>query len=310
MREHFPQYIPVLRIFYGQQTTVRLHRPFGPAVAVAQDADADDAEYEVLVQRDGDGGATPDPAARPRLIPILSCRGGQQGCSAATHFVLCAYHLALHEVQARHPSTRIAAIADDTQLNDRPDALSPAFDTKREVSRARCGHESNLEKVLAYTPSGDPALIPSHLPGSPEHASQALRGPLRGFKAAGCYFGDSAWRIDQLQAQLTKRLANLDAIDRLRDSEFTRNVGQLRYTLIRQVASQIPNYWARAMMPSLTRAPIAHANERVRESFERLVSADASPAALRDMAWQQAMLPSSLGGASVGYSESHRRRYL
>ena len=55
-------------------------------------------------------------------------------------------------------------------------------------------------------------------------------------------------------------------------------------------------------MPSLARDAIEAVNGELRVAFELIAGAGCSPAAVREMAWTQAMLPSALGGASVGYS--------
>ena len=95
---------------------------------------------------------------------------------------------------------------------------------------------------MAYTPGGDADLIPAYLPGSPHHADEELRGPLRGLKVAGCYFGDDEWCKEKLKAQLLKRVARLADVNRLVDTERIRCSGQLKYQLISRCASQIPNF--------------------------------------------------------------------
>ena len=64
-------------------------------------------------------------------------------------------------------------------------------------------------------------------------------GTVRGFKAAGCFFGDDDWCSAKLVSLLKKRLANLNLVDRLTDSDKVTNTVQLRYTLLRIVASDL-----------------------------------------------------------------------
>ena len=199
---------------------------------------------------------------------IESCKGGPQGCPFSTFFCMLPYHLSLYDTQKEHPSTRIVCDADDTALNDRPEALYATYETKRRTSRSSCGHELNLAKVMAYTPGGDADSIPAYLPGSPHHTDEALRGPLRGLKVAGCYFGDDEWCKTMLKAQLLKRVARLADVNRLVDTERIRCSGQLKYQLVSRCASQIPNFYARCMMPSLARDAIEAVNGELRVAFE------------------------------------------
>ena len=115
----------------------------------------------------------------------------------------------------------------------------------------------------------------------------------------GGFIGDPAWCAAKLEERLAKRIANLDNVDRLIDTESITNAGQLQYHMQRFGASKLVGYFCRLMPPDETADAAAAVDDRIRLSFERLVAADHSPAWLREVAWDQAQLPSRMGGFSL-----------
>ena len=122
---------------------------------------------------------------------------------------------------------------------------------------------------------------------------------MQGFKVAGAYVGDDEWCSAKLLALLAKRLANLDLVDRIRDSEKVRNATQLKCSLLRLVASSIPNHWMRIMLPHVTRAAAEMVDARIADSFLALAVATDSPEVRIDLAVLCARVPIKLGGCGI-----------
>ena len=110
----------------------------------------------------------------------------------------------------------------------------------------------------------------------------------------------AAWQANELRAKLLAKLEPLDSIDKLTVTEKTKHVSTLQRKLVRGTASNIPNFYMRIMPPHVTRGPTREADDRVRESFETIAQAGASPQAVRDNAWEQAQLPTCLAGGAYG----------
>ena len=114
---------------------------------------------------------------------------------------------------------------------------------------------------------------------------------------------------------MRNKLSNLDNVDRIRDTNRNNGTLKLRYELIRDCASVIPDYWMRGMQPSLTFQGAVAADARVRESFERVVQAADTPDTddgradslqRRRLAVDEAFLAANKGG--WGLHEHQRRR--
>ena len=136
---------------------------------------------------------------------------------------------------------------------------------------------------------------PSHIPGSTHHPD----GRVPGFKCVGNYKGDEAWVRCKHEEDMTKRLRNLDRVDEWRDKEKLQNVTHLRKTLITRCAALQPLYFARCQRPDRVDPGLRAAQDRLRISWEALTGAGASPPERRELAWLQALLPTTLGGAGI-----------
>ena len=101
------------------------------------------------------------------------------------------------------------------------------------------------------------------------------------------------------EEDMTKRLRNLDRVDEWRDKEKLQNVTHLRKTLITRCAALQPLYFARCQRPDRVEPGLQAAQDRLRISWEALTGAGASPPERRELAWLQALLPTTLGGAGI-----------
>ena len=80
----------------------------------------------------------------------------------------------------------MAAIADDFFAAGDPvpadgDGEAPLFaavETKRMLCKANCNTDSNISKLVCFSPTGDLTRAPSHIPGSPNyvHRRSSVRG--------------------------------------------------------------------------------------------------------------------------------------
>ena len=113
------------------------------------------------------------------------------------------------------------------------------------------------------------------------------------------YKGDEAWVRRKHEEDMTKRLRNLDRVDEWRDKEKLQNVTHLRKTLITRCAALQPLYFARCQRPDRVEPGLRAAQDRLRISWEALTGAGASPPERRELAWLQALLPTTLGGAGI-----------
>ena len=83
------------------------------------------------------------------------------------------------------------------------------------------------------------------------------------------------------------------------DKEKLQNVTHLRKTLITRCAALQPLYFARCQRPDRVEPGLQAAQDRLRISWEALTGAGASPPERRELAWLQALLPTTLGGAGI-----------
>ena len=133
-----------------------------------------------------------------------------------------------------------------------------------------------------------------------------------GFKAAGVLIhGDSCearqWASETLADLLKRRLANVDLVLQLSDSLRTRNIGQLKYDLLRINATGIPTHWMRIMDPSTTEAASVVADTVVGSAASALFCAADSPAERRHLATSSFRLRDIDGGLSL--SNHHHTRH-
>ncbi|EOD35462.1 hypothetical protein EMIHUDRAFT_449234 [Emiliania huxleyi CCMP1516] len=74
------------------------------------------------------------------------------------------------------------------------------------------------------------------------------------------------------------------------------NAPTLRLKLVQRIACAKTKYIAGITPPNVACDALEFAHNRIRKSFESIARADASPQALRDLAWLQAQLPTEMGG--------------
>jgi len=293
LREHQPRLVPVHRLIYGRPAPIWLERTSGPLRAASAYVDEETWDNNNL----GVGNEGAPPTDGPAFLRAY--KGGHQGCPLATNFCILPYFLVLQRTQAAYPDMRIAGFADDTYLNSSPAVLYPGYAHKRQLCRgpakpgepAACELSSNLTKVVAASPQGGPADIP------PESGADIKWGC--GFKCVGVFKGPDEWVQRKTTEELLKRLQPLDSVERLEDDETTTNAAQLKKMLYTDCAAQQGIYWAQAQRPALSAPALEAARDRVRESWEALTGASASPEARRELAWQQARLPTNVGGCGV-----------
>ena len=184
----------------------------------------------------------------------MSCTGGQQGCTLSTTLTCSGYRVCLQNTQRAHPSVRIISFADDTTLNGPPHVLYPAFAHKRKDCWDTLHLRSKMPAVLAYSPRGDLTLIPEFIT-APDGSLDALLSrnadgsALLGFRCVGTFFGNSAWRSAAIAARIMDKLANLDNIDSLTDTETITDTTASRLRIIRNSAYTTPPYWFRLTSP-------------------------------------------------------------
>ena len=296
LRERQPHLVPVHRLIYGAPAPIWLERTTGPLRAASAYFNAD--EHDAVDNEIGAGGYGSGPPPTSGSAFLRACKGGHQGCPLATNLCILPYFLALCRTQARYPGVRIAGFADDTYLNAPPAELYDAYAHKRRACQGpakpgeppACELSSNLTKVHASSPRGAIADIP------PSGGDVAWA---HGFKCFGVYKGPDAWVQEQTEAELLKRLAPLDFIDKLTDDEKTVNATQIKKILITDCAALQGVYWAQAQRPALSAPGLGAALARIRVSWEALVGADASPETRRDLAWEQACSPTNMGGCGI-----------
>ena len=317
LRKRFPSMLGVFRFFYAISSVIW----FGGA--------------PVPVHVAADGSAKPAKVGDPGAVWLRSHDGGRQGCGGSTIFCVGGYHETLLELQRLHPDADIACTADDTYTGgsvdpsdadpswqlwtpaandvwDTPpppqgtfgasdaDASAPlfaAYADKRQLQWHECTLLSKLPKTNLYSREGDLSAAPPTLPGSPSHPTAFDR--IKCFKVAGTFIGDAAACSSMLLTLIQARLAPLDNIARLVDSDGVRNVQQIRVLLQRLCASAIFNHWGRTMPPAVTAAAALWSDDRVRCAFSAAISADDSPADRRRLALACSRLTVRDGGLQL-----------
>ena len=176
LRTRFPELLPSARLVFGQPTMIRMSRAGGPVPLPGEHIHVDDL-------------ADPDPKD-PRLF--RSCAGGTQGRSYSTLTCVGTYHEDVcHAVQKANPTTRIAGLADDVEMNDEPAANCKAYGFKIRHQLKELGLSECVAKAAAYSPAGDLSCVPADIPGSPHHKDDdgLPTGRLACFKMVGGFHG-------------------------------------------------------------------------------------------------------------------------
>jgi hypothetical protein len=228
---------------------------------------------------------------------LYACVGGHQGCPLATHGCILPHHAdVLNPIAKEFPDVIILGDADDTYYNAPSTVVHAAFARKRELAKEVCGHESNLTKVCAYSPTGDMA-------GKPDDY-----GDVCVYKPVGAYFGDPAAVTKKTTERLLKKLSPLKNLNQARDTETANNVAQLKRILITKCAANQSIYTAQTTRPSLARPALAAEQDELRDSWRQLTEADATAERCprrADLAWRQSLLPESAGG--MGLHDTHAK---
>jgi hypothetical protein len=285
-RKRFPELLPSARLVLGAPSLLRLSRAGGPVALPGRIVSVDDL-------------ADPDPN---NADLFRSCAGGVQGRPYSTLGCVGPYHETLHAVQKANKTTRFAGLADDVACNDKPAAACAAYADKVESQRRELGLRENFSKAAVYSPSGDIDCVPACLPGSPHHVDKYgnLTGRLPCFKMVGGYHGDDDACAVATTTRLAKKLQPLDVMDRARETEFIKNVSQIKHNIVRFAVAPIASFTAQITEPSVSNWPLHLTEDRIRRSWELNVAAEASPQQLRDQAWQQACLPAEgFGGCNL-----------
>ena len=199
---------------------------------------------------------------------------------------------------------RLIGFADDICQNDEPLRAVAAYSGPKGLLEAQKKGASvfdGVSKSLIYSPEGDLSCAPGWLRGSPAHRDKEGKptGRVDCFKAVGTFFGDPEACKKELTAHLRKKLAPLDVIDTIVDTDCVTNTSQLRLNLVQRIACAKTKYIAGITPPNVACDALEFAHNRIRKSFESIARADASPQALRDLAWLQAQLPTEMGGCNI-----------
>ena len=199
---------------------------------------------------------------------------------------------------------RLIGFADDICQNDEPSHAVAAYSGPKGLLEAQKKGASvfdGVSKSLIYSPEGDLSCAPGWLRGSPAHRDKEGKptGRVDCFKAVGTFFGDPEACKKELTAHLRKELAPLDVIDTIVDTDCVTNTSQLRLNLVQRIACAKTKYIAGITPPNVACEALEFAHNRIRKSFEGIARADASPQALRDLAWLQAQLPTEMGGCNI-----------
>ena len=288
LRRRRPHLLPVARTCLAAPHFLRLVRSDGALRLLTAAVSPPDTADAILAL------PPPDPSD-PSYA--RSCCGVSQGRSLSTTLAIGTYHDLCQDLQLRHRDVLILADADDTILHHPSSAASAyaAYADMCDSQRRALGLFETPSKVVVYSPSGDLSPIPEHIPGSPSHPD----GRILTFKAVGTYFGDPTAAAAALDRRLCTKLAPLDAVDCITDTETLTNTSQLRYKILQHAVLPILSYTAAVTPPTIANAPLANARNRIRRSFELIAGAESSPPPLRDNAWAQACLPTCAGGLGL-----------
>lgn len=241
----------------------------------------------------------PDPSNADLL---RSSAGGVQGRSFSGLGCVVVYHEECHVVQKANPTSRIAGLADDVAINDSPAAACATYAFKVAHQLKELGLRENVKKAAVYSPTGNMNCVPAAIPGSPHHrdADGNLTGVLDCIKMVGGYHGDDGACATATATRMAKKLKPLDVMDRAQETEDITNTSQIKHNLMRYAVAPIASFTAQITEPSVANAPLRLAHDCIRQSWERVVAAEASSQLLRDDAWRQACLPSEgFGGCNL-----------
>ena len=123
---------------------------------------------------------------------------------------------------------RLIGFADDICQNDEPSHAVAAYSGPKGLLEAQKKGASvfdGVSKSLIYSPEGDLSCAPGWLRGSPAHRDKEGKptGRVDCFKAVGTFFGDPEACKKELTAHLRKKLAPLDVIDTIVDTDCVTN---------------------------------------------------------------------------------------
>ena len=217
------------------------------AEVAAADGSVASAHREVFFTVEGIDGAL------TFMRRLFSHVGGHQGCVIATRLTVKTYHEKVCRPLARaNPDVLVIGDADDTLTFGRTSHLFKAFDEAMEL-QGGIGLVSTLRKVTYHAPTGDYSDVPDKY--------KQIISP-NGYKSLGVWRGPRDERRKVLGEMMTKKLANLDNIDGLHNTEKVNNAAQLQLQLI-NIGASIPEYWAQQLRPSDTRVAMAAADAHV-----------------------------------------------
>ena len=151
---------------------------------------------------------------------------------------------------------RLIGFADDICQNDEPLRAVAAYSGPKGLLEAQKKGASVFDgasKSLIYSPEGDLSCAPGWLRGSPAHRDKEGKptGRVDCFKAVGTFFGDPEACKKELTAHLRKKLAPLDVIDTIVDTDCVTNTSQLRLNLVQRIACAKTKYIAGITPPNV-----------------------------------------------------------
>ena len=301
IKHHFPELLLAYRFFYMNPPIIWFG---GKVVYVTVDADG-----KATLAKEGDAGAQ----------ILRSIEGGCQGDGGATLWCVLPYHDDCCEAQRQHQDVDMAATADDFYcFSDTKPAgggqapIYAADQSKRKICKEGCNVDSNMDKACIYTKAGTLRHAPTYLPGgpgytNPDSAKQAA-GRLRilCFRVAGLFIGDPATCSEKLCALLTRKLAPLEHVANMCDTEKVSHSSVLAYNLVRLVASAIPTHWMRGMPPDQTKAAAVLADAKISDAMSKILRAADSPDERQALALETCKLPLRIGGLGTA-SFTHLR---
>ena len=161
-----------------------------------------------------------------------------------------------------------------------------------------CDLRSNMTKVKALAAAGGVEGIPADI-------LSAQGGEVFALKVVGAFIGSNTtagvqMRKAMLMDTMKERLAVLDEIDAMLDTESETDVKQLQYQAVRRSINKIPIYWEQCMPPSITAEAMAAVDLRINRTLSLLATAADSSQEQRDDWGELMSLPTSMGGLEVG----------
>ena len=314
LRLRRPQLIPVYAFFYAEPAPIRLSRSNGQLRIEVSEREYH--EGKGILDGDDlceDDDATSEPTfytvtdAITSVVTfmrrVFSHVGLHQGCCLATFGAILPYHEVLRVVCEHFRDLICLCDADDTVYSGHRSFLYEAFAFKAKLQKDVCGLISTVSKLLAYAPSGNYSGVPDGIPTA-EH----------GLEIVGTFHGlNGEWCAEQLDHKLNGtpvgdgsrkggKLATVDALDALVETERVKHVKQLQQRALRQCVAAKPTYWARGTRPSRTRTAMANVDNRVNVSLALIAEAKDSPADRCERFLKQEHLPLCMGGG--GYDNN------